>query len=114
MSRNSSQKLRDLNHFREEGGGGGDGIRGGRRECLCARQTRNTRNGEFSNTACAVYLNQAEGKKNYHTCGLSSKLDPRRLKGAKNQWVASLKARNACAVNPLRQSIQSRGGPSYA
>jgi hypothetical protein len=106
MRRNSFQQLREL--------AGGGGMRGGCRECLCARQSRNTRNGESGNTACAVYLDQAEERKIFRVCRLSSKLGTRWLKGAKNQWVASPKVRDACAMNPLHPSVLSRGGPSHA
>jgi hypothetical protein len=112
MSRNSSHKLQELYHFREEGDSGG--MRGGRRGCRCPQQSRNTPNGVFNNAGFSVCSNQGEERKVFRRCRLSSKLEPCCLKEAKNQWVASPKARNAGAVNPLRPSIQSRGGPSHA
>jgi hypothetical protein len=105
MSRNRSQTLRELHHFWEEGGGGGSGMRAGRRECLCARQSRNTRNGEFRNTACALYLNQMEGRKNFHLCRLNSKLPPRWVIGSVNRRTVGSKGRDLCAAKSLRRSI---------
>jgi hypothetical protein len=104
MKSNSPQKLQKLYLFRVEGGGGG-GMRGGRKECLCARQSRNTRNGEFRNTSCAAYLDQAEGRKVFRLYRLSSKLLPRRLIGSVNRWTVGSKRRDLCAAKSLRRSI---------
>jgi hypothetical protein len=105
MSRNSVQKLRDSYHFREEAGGGG-GMRGGHRECLCARQSCNARNGEFSNTACAVYLDQAERRKIFQVYRLSSKLDPRQVICSINRGTVGFRERDLCAPNSVRRSIE--------
>ncbi len=44
MKRNSFQELRELD--------GSGGMRGDRQECLCARQSRSTRNGRYRNVTC--------------------------------------------------------------
>jgi hypothetical protein len=106
MSRNRSQKLRELNHFREQGDGGGGEFRAGHKECLFARQSRNARNGEFSHTAFAVYLDQAGGRKVFRLYRLSSKLDPRQVMCSINWWTVGAKERDLCAANSVRRSIE--------
>src|ERR1700722_2021884 len=103
MRRNSFQKLREL--------GGGGGMRGGSRECLCARQSCNTRNGKFSHTACAANLDQAGGRKVFRLYRLSSKLEPRWAIGSINRWTVGFKERDLCAAKSVRRCIeQSKRG----
>jgi hypothetical protein len=95
----------------EEGVSGGGGMRGGRRECLCARQSCNTRDGKFSNTACAVYVDQAGGRKVFQVYRLSSKLDPRQVICSINWSTVGFKERDLCAAKSVRRSIeQSKRG----
>ncbi len=106
MKRNSFQKLQELSLFREKEGGAGGGMRTGRRKCPCARQSGNTCNDAFSNTACAVYLNQAEGRKNCRIYRRSSKPWPGRVIGTINRWTVGSKERDSCATKSVGRSIE--------
>lgn len=106
MKRSSPQKLQELCLFREEGRGGGGGMRGSCRGCACPQQSRNTRNGGFNNTAWAVCPNPAEWEKLFRFSRLSSKLRPRWVIGSTNRWTVDPKKRDECATKSVFRSIE--------